>query len=121
MGMQKHPHKRSGRHTPQRANRRPQVTSPQGDIYGFFAALFAIIAPGRFERLAEYKNSNRGRPPELSLPDLLAALLFHFLCGAGTASEHMFQLLGRNLSDSAISERRSVLPWALWEHWLRDA
>jgi hypothetical protein len=121
MGMQKHPRQRSGRHTPQPANRRPQVTSPQDDIYGFFAALFALIAPGRFERLTEYKNSNRGRPPELSLPDVLAALLFHFLCGAGTASEHMFQLLGRNLSDSAISERRSVLPWALWEHWLREA
>ena len=33
----------------------------------------------------------------------------------------MFQLLGWGLSDSAISERRSVLPWALWERWLRDA
>jgi len=102
MGMQKHPHRRSSRHTPQPVNARPQVTSPQDDIYGFFAALFALIAPGRFERLVEYKNSKRGRPPELSLPDLLAALLFHFLCGAGTASEHMFQLLGRRLCDSAI-------------------
>jgi hypothetical protein len=51
----------------------------------------------------------------------LAALLFHFLCGAGVASEHMFQLLGRRISDSAIAERRAVLPWALWERWLRDA
>jgi hypothetical protein len=52
---------------------------------------------------------------------LLASLLFHLVCGAGTAAEHMFQLLGWGLSDSAISERRSVLPWALWERWLRDA
>src|SRR6266542_3770584 len=103
MGMQKHPRKPSGRQTPQR----PPVTSPQEDIYGFFAALFALIAPGRFERLAEYRNSKRGRPPELSLPNVLAALLF--------------QLLGRRLCDSAIAERRSVLPWALWEHWLREA
>jgi hypothetical protein len=121
MGMQEHPHKRSARRRHQTLNARPQVTAPQDDIYGFFAALFALIAPGRFEKLAEYKNSKRGRPPELSLSDLLAALLFHFLCGAGTASEHMFQLLGRKLSDSSIAERRSVLPWALWEHWLRDA
>ncbi len=121
MGMQKHLRKSSGRHPPQRVHPRPQVTSPQADVYGFFAALFALIAPGRFERLVEYRNSKRGRPPELPLPDLLAALLFHFLCGAGTASEHMFQLLGRRLCDSAIAERRSVLPWALWEHWLREA
>ena len=121
MGMQKHPRKSRGHQARQRANPRPQVSSPQEDIHGFFAALFALIAPGRFERLAEYRNSQRGRPPELSLPDLLAALLFHFLCGAGTASEHMFQLLGRGISDSSIAERRAVLPWALWEHWLRES
>lgn len=57
----------------------------------------------------------------MPLPDLLAALLFHFLCGAGTASEHLFQLLGRRLCESGIAERRSVLPWALWERFLRDA
>jgi hypothetical protein len=91
------------------------------DTHGFFAALFALIAPERFVRLANYKNSRRGRPAELPLPDLLASLLFHLVCGAGTAAEHMFQLLGWGLSDSAISERRSVLPWALWERWLRDA
>lgn len=121
MGMQKHPRKSNSRGMAQHGNPRPQVTSPQEDIYGFFAALFALIAPHRFETLAEYRNSKRGRPPELLLPDLLAALLFHFLCGAGTASEHMFQLLGRGLCESAIAERRSVLPWALWEHWLRQA
>jgi hypothetical protein len=33
----------------------------------------------------------------------------------------MFQLLGRRLGDSSITERRSVLPWALWEQWLREA
>ena len=121
MGMQRHPRKSNGQRTPRCANPRPQVTSPQEDIHRFFAALFALIAPSRFEKLAEYRNSRRGRPPELPLTDLLAALLFHFLCGAGVASEHMFQLLGRGISDSAIAERRSVLPWALWERWLRDA
>jgi hypothetical protein len=98
-----------------------QVRSSLEDTHGFFAALFALIAPERFVRLANYKNSRRGRPAELPLPDLLASLLFHLVCGAGTAAEHMFQLLGWGLSDSAISERRSVLPWALWERWLRDA
>ena len=60
MGMQKHPRKSRGHQARQRANPRPQVTSPQEDIHGFFAALFALIAPGRFERLAEYRNSQRG-------------------------------------------------------------
>jgi hypothetical protein len=121
MGMRKHSDKtKLDRHTP-RPKAPLQVNSPLADTHGFFAALFALIAPERFARLANYKNSKRGRPAELSLPDLLASLLFHFACGAGSAAEHMFQLLGRAVSDSAISERRSVLPWALWERWLRDA
>src|SRR5258707_13630706 len=124
MGMQKHPHKtenwkhprkprrtcKSGQQKParktkktQRAPARPQVLLPQEDIQGFFAALFALIAPQRFQKLAQYRNSKRGRPPELPLSDLLASLLFHFLCSAGTASEHLFHLLGRQLSDSSIS------------------
>jgi hypothetical protein len=117
--MRKHSDKtKLDRRTP-RAKAPVQVNSPLADTHGFFAALFALIAPEHFARLANYKNSQRGRPAELSLPDLLASLLFHFACGAGTAAEPMFQLLGRGVSDSAISERRSVLPWALWERWLR--
>jgi hypothetical protein len=119
--MQKHPRKSSSRTSSQRSTQSPPVASSQEDIHGFFAALFALIAPSRFDKLAEYRNSPRGRRPQLPLTDLLAALLFHFLCGAGTAGEHMFQLLGRGINDSSIAERRSVLPWALWERWLRDA
>ena len=121
MGMQKHPRNSSGHKAPPRSTSRPHAVSPQEDIHGFFAALFALVAPSRFEKLAEYRKSRRGRPAKLPLTDLLAALLFHFLCGAGTASEHMFQLLGRAISDSSITDRRLVLPWALWERWLRDA
>ena len=121
MGMRKHSRKIKLANITQRAPARPPINSPLDDTHGFFAALFALIAPDRFAKLADYKSSNRGRPPELPLPDLLASLLFHFACGAGTAAEHMFQLLGWGLSESAISERRSVLPWALWERWLRDA
>lgn len=113
--MQKHPRKSSGRHTPQPVNPRPQVTSPQDDIYGFFAALFALIAPGRFERLAEYRNSKRGRPPELPLPDLLAALLFHFLCGAGTAM--VLQLVQERESRSCPRKVRQ--PVGKWPRLLK--
>jgi len=121
MRMRKHSHKSKLVNLTPRAKAPIRVNSPLEDTHGFFAALFALIAPGRFARLADYRNSKRGRPAELPLPDLLAALLFHFACGAGTAAEHMLQLLGWGISDSAISERRSVLPWALWERWLRDA
>ena len=119
--MRKHSHKSKLANLTPRAKAPIRANSPLEDTHGFFAALFALITPGRFAQLAHYRNSQRGRPAELPLPDLLTALLFHFVCGAGTAAEHMLQLLGWGISDSAISERRSVLPWALWERWLRDA
>lgn len=121
MGMHKRPCKPKNRKSSQRTPTRLPSPSARTDVQGFFAALFDLIAPPRFELLAQYKKSKRGRPAELPLPDLLAGLLFHFLCGAGTAAEHVCQLLGRSWSDSAIAERRSVLPWTLWERWLRDA
>ena len=119
--MRKHSHKAKLDRRAPRAKASIELHPPLDDTHGFFAALFALIAPERFARLANYRNSPRGRPAELSLPDLLASLLFHFACGAGTAAEHMFQRLGWGVSDSAIFERRLVLPWALWERWLRDA
>jgi hypothetical protein len=121
MGMRKNTRKPKLGKTSSRVPPRPPVSTHRADVHGFFAALFNLIAPDRFERLAQYKKSQRGRPPELPLPDLLAGLLFHFLCGVGTAAEHVGQLLGRAWSDSGIAERRAVLPWTLWEHWLRKA
>ena len=47
---------------------------------------------------------------------LLQALLFHFLFGTGTLAEHTRQLLGIQLSESTLSERRSALSvWPLVE------
>jgi hypothetical protein len=121
MGMRKQTRLPRIRKTKKQGPSSPPSSSLRADVHGFFAALFDLIATERFTLLAQHKNSKRGRPPELPLTDLLAALLFHFLCGAGTAAEHLCQLLGRSLSDSAIAERRAVLPWSLWERWLRDA
>ena len=118
--MQKHSQKTKRKSVAKRNKSCSRVT-PAEPTHGFFAALFGLITPKRFARLANCKTSKRGRPAQFALTDLLASLLFHFICGTGTAAEHMWQLLGKGLSDSAISERRLVLPWELWAQWLRDA
>lgn len=61
----------------------------------------------------------RGRKPRVPVADLLPALAFHFMSGAGTLSEHFFQLFGTPLADSSWSDRRARLPWAIFADLMR--
>ena len=42
-------------------------------------------------------------------------LVFHLLAGAGTLAEHVRDLTGKTISDSALSQRRANLPWIIFE------
>src|SRR6266496_5150878 len=55
----------------------------------------------------------RGRKPRVPLRDLLPALTFHVLSGAGTLSEHFSQLFDAPLADSSWADRRARLPWEI--------
>jgi hypothetical protein len=48
------------------------------------------------------------------LSDLLPALTFHVLSGAGTLSEHFSQLFNAPLADSSWADRRARLPWEIF-------
>lgn len=61
----------------------------------------------------------RGRKPRVPLGQLLPALVFHFMNGAGTLAEHFAQLCAAPFSDSAFSERRARLPWEVFTELLR--
>ena len=52
----------------------------------------------------------RGRKPRVPLRDLLPALTFHVLSGAGTLSEHFSQLFDAPLADSSWADRRAGCP-----------
>lgn len=61
----------------------------------------------------------RGRKPRVPLPDLLPALAFHTLQPTGTLSQHFQQLFDAPLSDSAWSDRRQRIPWAIFAELMR--
>src|SRR5437763_1658823 len=63
----------------------------------------------------------RGRPPRVPLSDLLPALTFHVMNGAGTLADHFFQLFGEPLADSSWADRRARLPWEMFTDLLRRA
>lgn len=56
----------------------------------------------------------RGRKPRVPLRDLLPALTFHVLSGAGTLSEHFAQRFDAPLADSSSADRRARLPWQIF-------
>jgi len=67
------------------------------------------------------RKHGAGRPThQLSRGQLLAALLFHFsVTWAGSFSEHVFWLLGIEMAESTLSERRQALPFEVFVQLLR--
>ncbi len=61
----------------------------------------------------------RGRRPRVPLAQVLPALVFHFMNTAGTLAEHFAQLFDDPLCDSALSERRTRLPWEVFAELMR--
>jgi hypothetical protein len=80
-----------------------------------------LISPETIQSLAGCRNSPRGRKPRVPLTQLLSALIFHFMSGAGTLAEHFFQLYQAPLADSSWSDRRVRLPWQVFTQLMQWA
>jgi hypothetical protein len=48
-------------------------------------------------------------------------LVFHVLGEAGTLAEHVRQVTGKSITDGALSQRRTGLPWLVFEMILEEA
>lgn len=97
----------------------PYGKAPQ-DGLGFMRLLLNRIAWSQLEGLQAHKHK-AGRPAhDLSRGQLLAAVLFHYtVTWAGTLAEHLFWLMGIEMSDGTLSERRQALPFIVFEELLR--
>ena len=93
--------------------------APQ-DCGGFVSLLLQRIGWKDLEALQARKH-NAGRPAhDLSRGQLLVAILFHYtVTWAGTLAEHLFWLMGIQMSDGTLSERRQALPMVVFDELLR--
>jgi hypothetical protein len=81
-----------------------------------FKALFHdLISAPLLAGILRRCGLRRRRPPRITAAELLSALVFHVVAGAGTLAQHVKQLLGKNITDGALSQRRAVLPWEIFE------
>lgn len=86
---------------------------------GFNKVFNQLISPELLAKCCSVRTTARGRPASLPRTTLLRALVFHFASGVGTFGQHLLSLTGRSMSESTLSERRSALPWEVFERLLR--
>lgn len=107
-----HKHSRSAR------RRQPTPVNPRCPT----AARKAVLSDGGFlgtwrEWLGSFQPrlpKRRGRKPRVALPDLLAAIVFHFMNPTGTLAEHFAMLFDDALVDSSCASRRARLAWQVF-------
>jgi hypothetical protein len=89
----------------------PQATGRTG----FLAAWEQMVGARGIPAIAR----RRGRKPRVPLADLLAALTFHVMQGAGTLAEHFTDLFDDSLADSSWADRRARVPWEIFAELMR--
>lgn len=62
----------------------------------------------------ENASTTGGRPPKVSVHDLITGLVWHVMQPSGYFSHHLSILTGLQMSDSSISERRQSLGSSPW-------
>ena len=89
---------------------------PEGPT-GFLGAWTNMVGPTWLPPVLR----RRGRKPRVPIDQLLQALTFHVMQGAGTLAEHFFELFEEPLANSSWSDRRARLPWEVFADLMRRA
>ena len=89
---------------------------------GPFKALFeSLIQGSRIDDVLQRCGVLRRRPPTVAAVELIQSLVFHVIAEAGTLAQHVKQLTGKKISDSALAQRRALLPIAVFDEIMRGA
>lgn len=88
---------------------------------GNFKAVFgSMISADAIDAVLDRCGTKRRRPPAIDAPDFIAGLVFHAVSGPGTFAQHVKQLTDESITDSALSQRRSRLPEAVFERIMAE-
>lgn len=76
----------------------------------FFGAIFTeLLSVSFITQLFQELGPGQRRSCKLSPHPFIMAMVFHVLSGGGTLAQHVNQLTGIDISDSALSQRRGNL------------
>ena len=81
-----------------------------------FATMFDQHLPAQMVgRILDQYGPARRCPPRFSATQLIQSLVFHNLAGPGSLSQHVKDLTGETISDSALAQRRATMPWKVFQ------
>lgn len=81
-----------------------------------FQTLFQdVVSDPALRRLVRSAGLRRRCPPIIRAEELIHGLVFHTVAEAGTLAQHVKALTGKRITDGALSQRRALLPMALFE------
>ena len=87
-----------------------------------FKTLFEEVIPSPvIDTLLHRCGLRRRCPPVISGVELIEGLVFHVVAEAGTLAQHVKALTGKPITDGALSQRRGLLPVALFEQIMAAA
>jgi hypothetical protein len=85
-----------------------------------FSALFSALIPCSFiYAVLRRCGVRRRRPPFITAVELIQSLVFHIVAGVGSLAEHVKELTGKTITDGALSQRRALLPYEVFEEILQ--
>jgi hypothetical protein len=84
-------------------------------ISDFKKAIRLLIPIRNISEVFRLYGPAKRRPAGLKAWELVHSLVYHLLLPVGTLSEHVKQLTGKKISDSGLSQRRTAIPWQVFE------
>lgn len=94
-----------------------KVCDFRNDFVGKFQSLFGHSEAEFVER----QDPGRGPEPKLGAWKLVTSLVYHVMNGAGILSEHVHQLLGVDIKDSSLSQRRQRIGFEPFRWLMKNA
>lgn len=87
-----------------------------------FKALFEELITWPFiYALLRRCGVRRRCPPVVTAVELIQSMVFHVVAEAGTLAQHVKQLTGKVITDGALSQRRTLLPMAVFDQLMGAA
>lgn len=81
----------------------------------FLSAFSALISNSLLGSILRFHGPRKRCPATVSAANIVRALVFHLLRGSGTLDENLQLLHQDRLSASSMSERRTHLPWKVFQ------
>jgi hypothetical protein len=87
-----------------------------------FRTLYGRLLPAaRVRRIFRLCGPAQRRPPFITAVELIMGLVWHVLQARHTFAENIRVLTRKKITDSALSQRRTALPWQIFETILETA